>query len=69
MSLAITDLMVAVLVMPLGILTLVKGLINYFFPYTAQVYIACRCRCVCHVSVCDTHVVHTKKNTREKGAD
>lgn len=31
MSLAITDLMVAILVMPLGIVTLVKGLINYCF--------------------------------------
>lgn len=33
MSLAITDLMVAILVMPLGILTLVKGLINYTFTH------------------------------------
>lgn len=33
MSLAITDLMVAILVMPLGIVTLVKGLINYFFSH------------------------------------
>lgn len=33
MSLAITDLMVAVLVMPLGILTLVKGKLRYSFLY------------------------------------
>lgn len=30
MSLAITDLMVAILVMPLGILTLVKGKLDFF---------------------------------------
>lgn len=39
MSLAITDLMVAILVMPLGILTLVRGKRTYYSTYIDDTYI------------------------------